>query len=57
MPADDGLWLNDNQQGSPVRAKSGQTNPKDAIAWTQLRTLYRLLVNGNLLAQREVLYR
>ena len=49
------VWFQEGQRGSPVGPKPREPYPKDAVAWTQLRTFDGLSENRQLLSQGQVL--
>ena len=57
LPAQDSVGRDDDQSLSPSGPDSGQPDPQQAIRRPELRAAYRSLVNGELLAQGEILER
>src|SRR3990172_2078081 len=55
MPAHDGIWLDDDEAGSPVLPVAGKPDPQDPIPRAKTRALDRAPEDGELVAQREVL--
>jgi hypothetical protein len=55
VPTEHGVWRHDDQGLAPPCPHPGVGNPKESVARMQLRPLERLLVDGELLAQGEVL--
>ena len=55
LPAQDGLGSHDHEGLSPPGPNSGQRGPEKAISSAQWRPGHRSLVDGELLAQGEVL--
>ena len=57
LPSPDGVGRHDDQSPPPAGPDSGQPDPQQAVQRTELRPGYRSLVDGELLAQGQVLER
>ncbi len=55
VPFDDCFGLDDSQRRSPVGPEPGKQDPEEAVSGPQLRAFDGLLVDGNLLSQRQIL--
>jgi hypothetical protein len=55
LPPQDGVGGHDDQSLPPAGTDSGQPNPEEAIAPSELRPFRRPLIYGQLLAYCEVL--
>jgi len=56
MPGNDGFRLDDGQCRTPIAPDAGQTDPKHAIRWGQLRAFSRgPLKDADLVAQSQIL--
>ncbi len=55
MPADDGLGLDDHEDGTPIRPRVGQPRPEDAVPLPEPEPFRPSLQDGKLLTEGEVL--
>ena len=55
LPAQDSVGRDDDQRLPPPGPDSGQAGPEQAVSRVELRAWHRSLVDGQLLAQGEVL--
>ena len=54
MPAQDRIWLHDQQCGPPVRKVAGQQHEKQAIAWLELSLFDLAIQDQQLLTQKRI---
>ena len=55
LPSQDGVGRHDDQSMPPVGPDSGERDPQQAVSWAQPRPGRHSLVDGELLAQGQVL--
>ncbi len=55
VPADNGLWLHDDEGPSPVPPDPRQEDPEQAIGFRQSRSLGGTLQDGKLLSESQIL--
>lgn len=55
MPLDDSLGFDDHQHRAPILPHARENDPKEAVATAKLRSVDSEMIDGQLLAQREVL--
>ena len=55
MPAENGLWLDDQEGRAPLTPNSGEPDPEEAISLPQLRSRMAAMINGQLLSEGEIL--
>jgi len=56
MPANDGIWFDDDKNSLPSRPESEEGNPEDAIERGDLGLCFLLAVRGELLAKGQFDY-
>src|SRR6266567_5277454 len=54
VPSDNGLGLDDDECGAPVRPHSAQPSPEEPVEGCQLRLLHRAMQNAQLVPERKV---
>ena len=55
MPADDGVWLDDNHSIGPAGPDPRESDPENAVGQVEERARRRLAPGGELLAEGEIL--